>query len=53
MSGVSIEHVHSLPRGLLVNVDAIVCMHSTEQGFVVINKEKGLVLKDNVNGPLK
>ena len=34
------------------NADDILCMYSTEQGVVVINKENGLVLKDDVNGPL-
>ena len=49
---VTVEHIHSLPRGMVRNVDDMVCMYSTEQGFVVTNEEKGLVLKDNVNGPL-
>ena len=43
--GVPVEQVRYLPRGMMVNVDDMTCMYSTEQGCVVINKEKGLVLK--------
>ena len=50
--GVPVEHIHYLSRGMMGNVDDIVCMYFTEQGFVVIKKEKGLVLKYNVNEPL-
>ena len=49
---VPVEHIHSLPRGMMGNIDDMVYMYSTEQYFVVTNKEKGFVLKDNVNGPL-
>jgi hypothetical protein len=48
--GVPVEMVHFLPRGLRCNVDDMACFYSREVGFCV-EKEKGLVLKDNVNGP--
>ena len=49
---VPVEHIHYISRGMMGNINDMVCMYSTEQDFVVINEEKGVVLKDNVNGLL-
>ena len=38
--------------GMMGNINNMACMYFTKQCFLVINKEKGLVLKDDVNGPL-
>ena len=48
--GVPVDHVYYLQRVMIGNGDDTACVYST--GFVVNNKEKGLVMKDNVNGSL-
>ena len=46
--GVPVDHVHYLPRGLMMNIDNMACMYSTQNEFSLI-EEKGLLLKEHLD----
>ena len=47
---VPIDHVQFLPQGNRFNMDNMVCIYSAANGVSIVNEERGLVLKDEVNG---
>lgn len=44
-----VDDVDYLPNGSTMNIHDMACMYSTEHGFSIINKEKGLVLRDDMS----
>ena len=36
----------------MMNVNGMACIYSTNKALSIINEEKGLVLKDDMNGPM-